>query len=183
LIAERKAGLAKWLSALLWSLEYQSTPAFLDFLNRPPVTEVLRTEVQPDVEDVLPSSLSRASAVEAIGRYIDQRESEPEAVGFVSSAYYPHWAATSNPPESLDYSKIGFLLFGDNSSLKFLMKCSWLSGSGFVTPNKTATLDWVADTASVLKRVVEAAKASNSGTRIILSIGMCSIHQYALSVL
>ncbi|KAF5329825.1 hypothetical protein D9619_009058 [Psilocybe cf. subviscida] len=159
LIAERKAGLAKWLSALLWSSEYQNTSTFLDFLNRPPCTEVLRAQVGPDVGDVLPSSLSRASAIETVRSYISQRElesappAEPQAVGFVSSAYYPHWAATSTPPESLDYSKIGFLFFG------------------FVTPNETASLDWVADTASVLRRIVLAAKASNSGIRTVLSIG------------
>ena len=120
LIAERKAGLAKWLSAVLWSSEYQNTPTFLDFLNRSPCTEGLQAELGPGVEDVLPSSLSRASAVETVRSFVSQGEFklatplEPLAFGFVSSAYYPHWAATSTPPESLEYNKIGFLFFGED---------------------------------------------------------------------
>ena len=50
-----------------------------------------------------------------------------------------------------------------------------------MTPNETATLDWGSNTASVLKRVIEAANASTYGARIILSIGMCSTYQYEKS--
>ncbi|KIM37879.1 glycoside hydrolase family 18 protein [Hebeloma cylindrosporum] len=140
LIAERKAGLAKYLSALLWSPEYQKAAVFQDFITRNGINPASGV----DFEDVLPSVfLGNHGALSknlAMG-------------GFLSAAHYPEWAMDSIPPESLDYSRFDILFFG------------------FVTPNASSTIEWALDVISKLKRLIQSAKLSGAGTKIVLSIG------------
>ncbi|PPQ82293.1 hypothetical protein CVT25_008443 [Psilocybe cyanescens] len=171
LIAERKIGLAKYLSALLWSPEYHDTPIIKGFFER----DMLKPDENIDVEDVLPSTLTRKDVsaffslrdqVQELTLEEDEREQEQEEEPepepeqeeetkkeLISAAYYPEWCAGTVPPESLDYGKFDVIFFG------------------FATPNASSTLDWGRDTKSILKRMVASAKASGSGTKIALSIG------------
>ena len=106
LLAERKAGLAEYLSALLWSPEYQTAPGLIDFLKR----DTTNPRIAVDLEDYLPSTLSRRTAV-ALARTASAKY-ELNGV-FFASAYYPSWAADSIPPETVDYGKYDILFFGE----------------------------------------------------------------------
>uniref|UniRef100_A0A8H8CJD7 Chitinase n=1 Tax=Psilocybe cubensis TaxID=181762 RepID=A0A8H8CJD7_PSICU len=165
LIAERKVGLAKYLAALLWSPEFRDTPIIKGFLER----DALKPDENIDVEDVLPSTLTRKDVsaffslrdqVQSLSLVEDDHEEEqvpvqeePPKKKLVSAAYYPEWCAGTLPPESLDYSKFDIIFFG------------------FATPNASSTLDWARDTLALLKRLIACAKASGFGTKIALSIG------------
>ncbi|KAJ3513946.1 hypothetical protein NLJ89_g2657 [Agrocybe chaxingu] len=88
LIAERKLGLARYVSSLLWSAEYRKHPLFLAFLKRGSSLDV-RGGIS--VEDVLPSTLSKY-----------RNGYTAFAVGLDSVV----------PPEKLDYKRFDVLFFG-----------------------------------------------------------------------
>ncbi|KAF9484199.1 glycoside hydrolase family 18 protein [Pholiota conissans] len=149
LIAERKAGLAKYLSAILWSSEYQNAPALVDFLKRSTVNSAFPA----DLEDCFPSTLSRKKAL-AVARMLPSATlSASSGDTFLACAYYAAWSGGTVPPESIDYNKYDVLFFA------------------FATPNSTSTLDWEADASAVLKRVVHSVATSGARTKVVLSIG------------
>ncbi|EPQ50562.1 glycoside hydrolase family 18 protein [Gloeophyllum trabeum ATCC 11539] len=143
LIAERKAGLAKYLADLLSEESFRSDPALLNFLS---ATGSGSTRAF-DLEDALPSTLPRKAAMVLLGNV------EAKATTPIAAAYYPDWVGDSNPPENLDYSKFDILLFA------------------FATPNSSSTISWDSGATSLLKRLVSAANNSGHGTKVVLSIG------------
>lgn len=124
LLAERKAGLAEYLAALLWSPEYQTAPALIDFLKR----DTTNPKLAVDLEDYLPSTLSRKNVL-AMERTASAKYELNGA--FVASAYYPSWAASSVPPETVDYAKYDIVFFGACGFLAgevfSMLNCVWLN--------------------------------------------------------
>ncbi|KAJ7099549.1 glycoside hydrolase family 18 protein [Mycena belliarum] len=142
LIAERKEGLQSYLNTLLATPEYKNNTTLEDFLT----PTLLASPRNFDLEDALPSTLSRKAAQQLSGEI-------NAAATFIAAAYYPDWSADSFPPESLDYSKFDMLLFA------------------FATPNSSNTLSWDSGSQSILQRLVASAKSSGKGTKIVLSVG------------
>ncbi|KAK7057589.1 glycoside hydrolase family 18 protein [Favolaschia claudopus] len=137
LIAERKAGLEQYLIKLLETPQYKQVDAVQEFLALSSLPEVV------ELEDVVPSTLSRKTAEELVAA---------AAKSFISAAYYPSWTQ-SYPPEKLDYSKFDILFFA------------------FAIPSSSGTLIWDSGTQDMLKRLVASAKKSGKGTKIVLSVG------------
>lgn len=104
LIAERKAGLGAYLTSLVQNPQYREHPALLSFLS---TDRIASKEI--NLEDALPSTLSRKAALEA------QQSLGATSSKLIAAAYYPDWSADSWPPESLDYSKFDILFFGERS--------------------------------------------------------------------
>ncbi|KAJ7668686.1 glycoside hydrolase family 18 protein [Mycena polygramma] len=141
LIAERKAGLEQYLVKLLEIPEYGQNDAVQDFLA---LSEIPAPSTKFELEDAVPSTLSRKTAEELISA----------TATFVAAAYYPSWSATGSfAPEKLDYSKFDILFFA------------------FGVPNSSGTLSWDPASPIVLKRLVASAKKSGRGTKIVLSVG------------
>ncbi|KAJ7350519.1 glycoside hydrolase [Mycena albidolilacea] len=141
LIAERKDGLKTYLNTLLSSAQYKDSKTLLEFL----APSLLASPRQFDLEDALPSTLSRKKAQE-LGVVT-------AAATFVAAAYYPDWSVDSFPPESLDYSKFDILNFA------------------FAVPNSSSTLSWDDGSQAILTRLVSSARSSGKGTKIVLSVG------------
>lgn len=121
-----------------------------------------------DLEDYLASTLSRKGLLSMAGELAEKVELNG---AFLSTAYYPSWAAATVPPENLDYRRYDILFFGKfshsiNTGLPFTN-----SVLGYATPTSHATLNWGTDTCAVLQRVIKAAALSGSGTKIVLAIG------------
>ncbi|ESK89485.1 glycoside hydrolase family 18 protein [Moniliophthora roreri MCA 2997] len=142
LIAERKAGLAKYLSNVVQIPEYENHPALLNFLKGSS-----NPSRQFHLEDALPSTLSRKTALDLKNRV------EAEASDPIAAAYYPDWSVWSNPPENIDFSKFDIVFFA------------------FATPNQSSGLDWDSGSQDTLRRLVNAARNSGTGTKIVLSVG------------
>lgn len=102
LIAERKAGLSAYLAGLLQSPQFRAHKFLADFLA--PSTAASSS---PDfnLEDALPSTLSRKAALNARSRLAAQATP-------IAAAYYPDWSSGTNPPNQLDFSKFDILYFG-----------------------------------------------------------------------
>ena len=91
-----------YINNLLKSAKYKDHSALATFLSAEcDMTEELK---ELNLEDAVPSTLSRQAALEAHGK--------AAANSFIAAAYYPDWAASTVPPESLDYSKFDVLYFG-----------------------------------------------------------------------
>lgn len=103
LIRERKAGLTQYLTNLLQSLDYKDNPAVVEFLT----PKGAQSSSKFDLEDAVPSTLSRKAALDLKA----QGDVEVEAT-MIAAAYYPDWSAGSFPPEKLDFSKFDILFFG-----------------------------------------------------------------------
>ncbi|KAK1231965.1 hypothetical protein PQX77_004915 [Marasmius sp. AFHP31] len=69
----------------------------------------------------------------------------------IAAAYYPDWSAGSNPPENINFSKFDIIFFA------------------FAMPNQNSGLDW--GDQNILRRLVNSARNSGRGTRIVLSVG------------
>ncbi|PCH40730.1 glycoside hydrolase family 18 protein [Wolfiporia cocos MD-104 SS10] len=142
-IAERKAGLASYLASLLRSEQNRNHPALLAFLSASTIDGAAKL----DLEDALPSTLSRKAALQA------QQVLKAQATQCSAAAYYPDWANDTNPPQDLDFSKFNILLFA------------------FATPNSSSTLDWDSGATSTLQTLVSSAHNSGYGTKVVISIG------------
>jgi len=125
LIAERKAGLAEYLLKVLRHPDYQDSPALQSFL----APENTSQPKKFDVEDAVPSTLSRKAALDLLRTESGEVR---EQANLIAAAYYPgeyhctiwsdcmfvlnriflDWSAGSNPPENLNYSKFDILFFG-----------------------------------------------------------------------
>ncbi|KAJ7125147.1 glycoside hydrolase family 18 protein [Mycena epipterygia] len=151
LISERRAGLEEYISKLLENPQYRHSNAVQEFL----APSIHASPREFELEDALPSSLSRKTAEELIS----------VAATFIAAAYYPSWTADSHPPETLNYAKFDVLFFA------------------FAIPNSSFTLTWDSPTKAILKRLVSSAKKSGRGTKIVLSVGgwtgSASFHQIA----
>ncbi|KAM5542384.1 hypothetical protein V8D89_003843 [Ganoderma adspersum] len=140
LITERKAGLSAYLTGLVASPQFRAHKFVIEFLTSSTPTRAF------NLEDALPSTLSRKAALEV--QPVLSAEATP-----IAAAYYPDWASDSNPPASLDFSKFDILLFA------------------FATPNSSSGISWDDGSTSTLKTLVSAAHNSGQGTKVVLSIG------------
>ncbi|KAJ3568688.1 hypothetical protein NP233_g5552 [Leucocoprinus birnbaumii] len=145
LIAERKTGLATYISELLSAAEFAASPVLEQFLS--PDGDTNATRFNP--EDAVPSTLSRKAAMNLLET---GNEVEAQAT-IIAAAYYPDWSADSNPPEKIDFSKFDILFFA------------------FATPNSSSTLTWDSGSQSILQRLVSAKNKSGKSTKIVLSVG------------
>ncbi|EPS92655.1 hypothetical protein FOMPIDRAFT_1100155, partial [Fomitopsis schrenkii] len=143
LIGERKDGLSTYLFKLLANPTFAGSPVLLDFLgSSASVTAGL------SLEDALPSTLSRKTALNVMGGEVKAASTAP-----VAAAYYPDWATGTIAPQDLDFSKFDILLFA------------------FATPNSSNGLDWDSGATSTLQTLVSSAHNSGYSTRVVLSIG------------
>lgn len=106
LIAERKAGLTSYLNKLLALPEYNTSRLLQKFLS----SSTYRVTVEVNLEDALPSTLSRQEALR-IRKQLENTDSTAAATP-IAAAYYPDWVDDTFPPEKLDYSKFDILFFG-----------------------------------------------------------------------
>ena len=97
LISERRAGLTKYLNDVLQSPEYKGNPALAAFFSQSTPTSAF------DLEDALPSTLSRKAALDLKAQSAD--------VTPIAAAYYENWA-TSPSVENIDFSKFDIIFFG-----------------------------------------------------------------------
>jgi chitinase len=97
LISERRAGLTKYLDDILQSPQYEGNDALVGFLSQAAPTTAC------DLEDALPSTLSRKAAFDLVG--------QAATVTPVAAAYYEDWA-TSPSVENIDFSKFNIIFFG-----------------------------------------------------------------------
>ncbi|TFY53139.1 hypothetical protein EVJ58_g9617 [Rhodofomes roseus] len=146
LIAERKEGLSAYLSKLLESPAYTSSPALLNFLGSTP--SIATTTSDFNLEDALPSTLSRNTALHAMKELERAQSTTPIAAG-----YYPDWATGTIAPQNVDFSKFDVLLFA------------------FATPNSSNGLNWDSGATSTLQTLVSSAHNSGYDTKVVLSIG------------
>ncbi|KAF8181046.1 glycoside hydrolase family 18 protein [Pholiota molesta] len=142
LIKERKEGLADYLTDVLSSPKYKDQAALFEFLTAPSS----KYDQKFDLEDALPSTLTRTKALTLAS---DVNASTVP----ISGTYYPDWAGSTVPPESIDYSKFDLIYFA------------------FASPTSSSGLSFNSGAASLLKRLVTGARASAHGTRVVLSIG------------
>jgi chitinase len=106
LIAERKAGLADYLFDILSTPEYKDTAVVQEFLSG----RSTETEQKFDLEDALPSTVTRNKALAFASNALDGKISAQAAM--IYGSYYTSWSASVFPPEKLDYSKFDILYFG-----------------------------------------------------------------------
>lgn len=93
LIAERKTGLSEYLNNILRADDYRSIPALKEFLtlSTPPMDRPF------DLEDALPSTLSRKTALEFQAKASGEPTADDELntadveakASFIAAAYYP----------------------------------------------------------------------------------------------
>lgn len=107
LIAERKSGLTAYLTSLIASPTYITSPALITFLARAPSREP-SSAFNP--EDALPSTFTRAAALKVQDRLVTTASTP------IAAAYYPWWSAWARTPESLDFSKFDILFYGTPTS-------------------------------------------------------------------
>ncbi|KAJ3796868.1 glycoside hydrolase [Lentinula aff. detonsa] len=157
LIKERKTGLAAYLTAILAHPMYHNAPALNEFLSS---DESKDTLAKLDLEDALPSTLSRQKALELKTQLVAGEGQAAAANGEVkaeatsiAAAYYPDWSESEFPPESLDYTRFSILFFA------------------FAIPNSSNTLTWDSGSQDMLTRTVTAARNSGAGTKVVLSVG------------
>ena len=100
LISERKTGLTRYLNDLLHSSEYSGDPALVYFLK-----SQLTLGSAFDLEDALPSTLSRMTA-------LDLEAQGAVAVKPVAAAYYEAWA-TSPAVHNIHFPLFEIIFFGD----------------------------------------------------------------------
>ncbi|KAI0658625.1 glycoside hydrolase family 18 protein [Cubamyces menziesii] len=144
LIAERKAGLSAYLTGLLQSPQFRVHKALIDFLTPSGASPASRGF---NLEDALPSTLSRKAALET------QAKLSAQATTPLYASYYPDWSSGQIPPSSLDFSKFDIILFA------------------FATPNSSSTISFDSGSTSTLKTLVSSAHNSGHGTKVVLSIG------------
>lgn len=142
LIDERKAGLNAYLKGVLQDKNLRTHSALVNFFTPGPDHESTGVPREFNLEDALPSTLSRKAAEAVI-----------TAASFTAAAYYPDWAVDTNPPENIDYSKFDLLYFA------------------FATPSSSAGLAWDDGGQAILQRLVTSAKNSGHGTKVALSVG------------
>ncbi|KAI0758172.1 glycoside hydrolase family 18 protein [Fomes fomentarius] len=147
LIAERKAGLSAYLTGLLESPQFRNHQSLTDFLA-PSLSTLSSREFNP--EDAIPSTLSRNTALNLAA---DLHGDVFAKATPIAAAYYPDWAADSNPPNKLDFSKFDILYFA------------------FATPNSSSGVSFDSGSTSTLKTLVSSAHKSGKGTKVVLSIG------------
>ncbi|KAH6912114.1 glycoside hydrolase superfamily [Coprinopsis sp. MPI-PUGE-AT-0042] len=165
LISERKAGLTEYLNSLLSSEEYKDSEILAKFLSSEEADFELPNSLRFDLEDAVPSTLSRKAALNlastrptaaAAAAFAEQGSVDAADVSTQAAplyaAYYPGWASGSNPPEGLNYSKFDVLFYA------------------FVMPNASNGVNWDGSE-SVLSRLVNSARKANTGTKIVLSVG------------
>ena len=170
LISERKLGLSAYLNGLLSSSPFRNSPALATFLK----TSSTATTGEFSLEDALPSTLTRAAALNVQKQLAKSGEGEVKAAATpIAAAYYPDWSADSIPPESLDYSRFDVLFFG--SCLLPFLSTQADGLAAFATPNSSNGLSWDDGATSILQRLVKSARNSGKGTKIVLSIGMFSL--------
>jgi chitinase len=104
LIKERKKGLADYLTDVLSSPKYKDQAVLFEFLTAPSS----KYDQKFDLEDALPSTLTRTKAL-TLGSDVNA-STVP-----ISGTYYPDWAGSTVPPESIDYSKFDLIYFGTNN--------------------------------------------------------------------
>ncbi|KIM81785.1 glycoside hydrolase family 18 protein [Piloderma croceum F 1598] len=151
LISERRAGLTKYLNDILQSPQYEGNSALVGFLSQAVSTSAF------DLEDALPSTLSRKAALDLVG--------QAAAVTPIAAAYYEDWA-TSPSVENIDFSKFDIIFFA------------------FVTPSSSYELSWDSGAKTMLKKLVSAAHDSGHKTKIVLSVGGwggCKYYSAAMS--
>jgi chitinase len=112
LISERRAGLTKYLNDVLQSPEYKGNPVLVAFLSQSTPTSAF------DLEDALPSTLSRKAALDLKARSAD--------VTPIAAAYYENWA-TSPSVENIDFSKFDIIFFGKFTKACDECFCAYLS--------------------------------------------------------
>ncbi|KAF9074347.1 glycoside hydrolase family 18 protein [Rhodocollybia butyracea] len=155
LIEERKNGLAAYLTAVLSHPTFRDTPALNNFLSLK--TSDSQADRTIDLEDALPSTLSRGTALKLAAQLLPQNgktngQARAEST-LIAAAYYPDWSEAEFPPESLDYTRFTILFFA------------------FAVPNSSNTLTWDSGSQDMLTRTVTAAQNSGAGTRVVLSVG------------
>ncbi|EJD51005.1 glycoside hydrolase [Auricularia subglabra TFB-10046 SS5] len=148
LIAERKAGLAAYLAAVVQAGEqYVDHPALKAFLQGTPGTAGRHVTFNP--EDAVPSTLSRKAALQLLGDGEVRAQAQ-----LLAASYYPDWAEGTIAPENVLFGKFDIIFFA------------------FATPNSSSTLSWDSSgSTALLRRLVSAANSSGKGTRVVLSVG------------
>ncbi|KAF8970626.1 glycoside hydrolase superfamily [Flammula alnicola] len=144
LIAERKIGLTEYLFDILSTPKYKDQPLIFEFLS----AQTLQRDQKFDLEDALPSTLTRTKALTLASGAADSEISTSAAI--ISAAYYPDWSAI--PPQSIDFSKFDIIFYA------------------FATPSSTSTVNLGSQ--AILKQLVTSARNSGYGTRIVLSIAI-----------
>ncbi|KAF8900156.1 glycoside hydrolase family 18 protein [Gymnopilus junonius] len=166
LIAERKDGLTKYLSNLLSTSEYKTKHLLRDFLY----AHAGGNDLQFDLEDALPSTLTRTQALK-LASSTANGEVKTKAT-MIAASYYPDWVSSTNPPEGIDFSKFDILYFGRSFCVvPYHLTSSLRHQLAFATPSSSSTVTLDSTSQSILKRLVAAARSSGHGTKICLSIG------------
>jgi chitinase len=167
LIAERKAGLADYLFDVLSTPKYKDRAVVQEFLSG----RTTETEQKFDLEDALPSTVTRNKALALASNPLDGKISAQAAM--IYGSYYTSWSASAYPPENLDYSKFDILYFGSYIFLLVDYDAHSPNLSAFVNPSSDNMINWGGSSnQDLLRRLVAGARSSGYGTRVVLSIGM-----------
>ena len=97
-------GLSTYLSKLLTNPTFATSPVLLRYLGSSESGAGL------SLEDALPSTLSRKTALTVMGGGVKMTSITP-----VAAAYYPDWATGTISPQDIDFSKFDILLFGTSA--------------------------------------------------------------------
>ncbi|RDB17715.1 Chitinase A1 [Hypsizygus marmoreus] len=145
LIAERKSGLAAYLTHVNTVPEFQDNPIYVQFLSSPSFDMDSLGQGAKETPNMVSRDTVKIYQVIA---------SDPDTQATpIAAAYYPSWSAWTNPPNKLNFAKFDIIFYA------------------FATPNASATLSWEGGAQDTLRKLISSARQSGKGTKIVLSVG------------
>ncbi len=117
--------MANYLTDILSTPDYKDQAIVFEFLS----TQSSERDQKFDLEDALPSTLTRTRAL-ALAADVNGLTT---ASTMIMGAYYPDWATTAVPPESIDFTKFDLLYFGTSDC--FLRVSCTMADDAFNQPS------------------------------------------------
>ncbi|KIY48719.1 glycoside hydrolase [Fistulina hepatica ATCC 64428] len=94
-----------------------------------------------------------ASATGLVSTNVSARKNISRSTSCMAASYYPNWVLDTFPPENIDFSKFDIIYYA------------------FATPNSSSNISWETGSQDILRRLINAARNSGQGTKIVLSVG------------
>ncbi|KAJ2919639.1 hypothetical protein MD484_g832, partial [Candolleomyces efflorescens] len=149
LLDERKAGLNEFLCLIL-NTEKTRVHSLVSAFFKTPFASCFALESLGEGLTQL-ALLARPAARSTLS--VDKKENAGGAKTSIVASYYPSWAASTLPPESVDWNKFDIVFFA------------------FAIPNQSGVLEWPDSGKEVLKRLSSVISRRNAQTKIVLSVG------------
>ncbi|KIY52226.1 glycoside hydrolase, partial [Fistulina hepatica ATCC 64428] len=93
------------------------------------------------------------SATGFVSTNVSARRNISRSASCIAASYYPNWVLDTFPPENIDFSKFDIIYYA------------------FATPNSSSNISWETGSQDISRRLINAARNSGQGTKIVLSVG------------